>query len=72
MLWKLDTVEEVPYESYDSHVVRAPNENIARGMCAAIAGDEGEGVWEDKAQSRCVQITGRGDTEIVLSSFNAG
>ncbi len=58
------------YDTYDSHVVIAKNEDEARKLCPH--GDEG-GAWHIEKQSTCTKIgSSTLESQHVIGSFNAG
>jgi len=66
-----DYIDEVPhYDSYDSHVVVAKNEEEARLLC--LSADEGD-VWTNRDYTDCIEILPlKMKPQLILSSFNAG
>jgi hypothetical protein len=77
-LWLLTRVEK-PDEEYWPHydqavafVVRAENEEHARSLASAQAGDEQAKFWGDPRQSDCVRLRHSGAAEVILRDYNAG
>ena len=78
MLWQL-TIKGCGYDSYDSHIVRAPTEDEARA--AVPCGGEcprhtytkhGSCVWQNPKKTTCNHLPVEGNPGVILSSFNAG
>lgn len=82
-LYSLKAINEVPYDSFDSFVVRAESEEEARWYIQNSSnGDEKttrignayEAIpfWTDSQYSTCEEISEEGDTAIICSSYKAG
>lgn len=70
-LWLLKRINEATrYDEYFGHVVRAPNEIVARALCPH--GDEGAEFWSDPEKTLCTELPVSGDMCVILSDFNAG
>lgn len=75
MLWLLETKKDFLYDSYDGFVIRAPTEQAARELAQSKIADEklyDKQFWLKSQFSECDLLPDEGNTEIVLSSFNAG
>lgn len=57
------------YDTMDCIIVRAVSEQEARNIAADNCGDEGKSVWLDKTLTSCTEITGEGQSGVVLRSF---
>lgn len=58
------------YDEYDSVLVRAPTEMMARGYVAVnISGDQDKTEW---LSCPCTVVAEDGSLEIIIGSFNAG
>ena len=76
----LISVDSWGYDCYDSVLVRASSEKAARQHLADInfGGDEAgyygnrNGIWQDPKRSICERVEISGETDIIISSFNAG
>ena len=62
MLYLLVRTDEVCYDEYDSFIVRAINKKEALNFVERETGN-----WEVKEE-----LSGHGESEIILGSFNAG
>jgi hypothetical protein len=71
-LWLLESKREYDYDTYDSFVVRAESEQLARLFASGNAGDEGKHTWLDSEFSTCTELTIDGETGVILGSFNEG
>lgn len=60
------------YDSYDSHVIIANNEDEVRKLASIRHGDEGANAWLDLKLTEVSEIKISGESRIILSSFNAG
>ena len=60
-----------PYDSYDSHLIRAKDPKEARRIANIISADEGP-IWGNPGLSSCRRIQEEGKSGIIISSFNAG
>ena len=68
------------YDCYDAVLVRARSEKAAREYLKSIdfGGDESgmrgnrNDLWQDPKRSVCERIDVSGETEIIITSFNAG
>ncbi len=70
MLWLLEVIRHHNYDEYDSHVVRASDEAVARKLCpyATARAD----TWLNEEYSTCKKLNPRGTPAVIISSFNAG
>ena len=74
-LYILNAVKEIPYDSYDSFVVRAPNERKARDYAHDARSNESyqyNNFWLDSEYSSCEVLTVAGEPGVIASSYNAG
>jgi hypothetical protein len=81
-LWLLKPVEGQPevngerwspsYDEAHGFVIRAENENAARMFAGNDCGYEGEGVWLNPDQTTCVELTGNGESGVILIDFVRG
>ena len=72
-LYILERKAKVPeYDVMNKLVVRAGNEERARQMAAARAGDEGAQTWLDPELSWCDTVYTLGPEAYICISFNAG
>lgn len=78
-LYKISQNENSDYDTYDSAVVCAPNENTARSMYpgdGTLIGDETKWVWVDDPKFVTVLFLGEAapgiECGVVCASFNAG
>ena len=75
-LWILRPIpkckEWVPwYDKCFGVVVRAPDEEAARALASNENGDEGEEVWLNENKTSCIELTGDGPAEVVITDFAA-
>ncbi len=70
MLWLIERNDGADYDEHDSAVIRADTEERAREIAEESLSSP-KGVW-GIGKASCVQVSGDGPSEIVLSSFNAG
>lgn len=70
-LFHLKRIGHCGYDEYDSMIVRAEDETHARVIASNNCGDEG-GVWTSRKKVTCEVLTPKGESGLVLGSFNAG
>lgn len=70
-LLRLAAGELCSYDEYDSFVIEASNEDMAR-LTARDSGGDSRERWLDKARTTCEPLLLRGETGVVVGSFNAG
>lgn len=68
-LWLLDRLDEEGWDEYLGFVIRAESETSARRVAVLASG---EGRWEDRTVTSCVELTQAGAQGVVLESFHAG
>lgn len=64
-----------PYDLYEGFVIRAETEDEARALAhQQTLGNEGEisGVWLDRTQTDCIELTPHGDPCVILSDYHYG
>ena len=72
-IWKLTRTDSVGYDEYDSFIVRAKTEELARELIQkerfSVSWDE----WSKNEKNiTCEEVKKGGKEEIILGSFNAG
>lgn len=72
-LWLIERTDEIGYEEYDSHVVRAETEIDARQLATDKSNTpiEPVGIW-NSATTKVTEIKGDGPPEIIISSYTQG
>ena len=59
------------YDNAFGFVIRAEDAFAARLLASARHGDEGGAAWLDERQSTCEELTGDGESGIILSDFRS-
>lgn len=73
-LYLLKRTDEVDYDEYDSCLIRADSEQVAR----AIANQKCNSPWDSHesfllaSKSTCEIVTAKGNEGVIISSYNAG
>ncbi len=70
-LYLLTRTEDADYDEFIGMVIRANNEEQARGLANRASREEGE-IWGDSSLVDCSPITAKGVAKIILFSFKAG
>jgi hypothetical protein len=51
-------------------VIRAANEDKARGLAASNCGDEGPDAWLSERSSTCVELKADGPAGVIMEEYN--
>lgn len=71
-LWYLKTKCDIGYDEVDAFVIRAETESEARLIAYGEAEDEGGEIWSNPEFSVCEELTCKGESKVILKSYNAG
>lgn len=71
MIYLLKRQHHVGWDEFESKVVRADSEQLARTLANETVGDEGK-IWNDPSEVECVVISPDGPSCVIMEAFNAG